>query len=125
MGDLSEYFSRKEFACNCGCGFDTVDTVTHYILVDLRKHFVEKYPERNVYITINSGCRCLGWNDHEGGSDYSLHVEGKAADTVVHNVPPAEVWGYLVVKYPGKFGLGLYRDFVHIDCRSGMPWRKI
>jgi hypothetical protein len=24
MGDLSAHFSRSEFACKCGCGFDDV-----------------------------------------------------------------------------------------------------
>ena len=49
---LSDNFSRTEFACKCGCGFDTVDSLTLEALESIRKHF-------NKPVTVTSGCRCL------------------------------------------------------------------
>lgn len=109
-GDISKNFYRSEHACNCGCGFDTVDVELNHILqVDLRDYYNKK-------VTIQ-GNRCPYWNDHEDGSDDSQHMEAKAADTVVEGVSPLAVYTYLDRKYPDKYGLGLYDDFVHIDPR--------
>ena len=35
---LSTHFNRKEFACRCGCGFDTVDSMTLEALESIRQH---------------------------------------------------------------------------------------
>jgi len=48
---LSKHFYRDEFACQCGCGFDTVDHELVKILEDVRKTF-------NAPVHISSGCRC-------------------------------------------------------------------
>jgi uncharacterized protein YcbK (DUF882 family) len=126
MCRISEHFKREEFACKCGCGFDVVDAVTHRILVEIRSHFVDKYPERKVFITINSGCRCLHHNEMVGGSEFSYHVDGMAADIVVNEVEPKEVYDYLCRAYSNEYGFILYRDkgFVHVDCRQDC-YRKI
>jgi len=39
MGDISPWFNRAEFACNCGCGFDTVDSDTLTVLEEVREYF--------------------------------------------------------------------------------------
>lgn len=114
MGDLSEHFSRKEFACNCGCGFDTVDAETLKVAEDVRRFL--KTP-----VTINSGCRCPAYNKKVGGAEKSQHVKARAADLGVAN--PEKVYEYLCTKYPGKYGFGLYPTFVHIDTRSDGPAR--
>lgn len=111
MGDVSEYFSRKEFACKCGCGFDAVDIELLSVLEDLRWHF-------SAPITITSGCRCAYYNEQVGGALNSKHVHAKAADIQVSGVDPKSVWGYLVGKYPFKYGIGLYNSWVHIDVRK-------
>lgn len=110
MGDLSKYFSRHEFACPDGCGFDTVDA-------ELLKLCEEVRSLNDAPITPNSGCRCMNHNMDIGGSKNSLHMAGKAADLPVRN--PRKVYDYLCKKYPDKYGFGLYEDFIHIDCRSG------
>ena len=110
MGDLSEHFSRSEFACKCGCGYNTVDAELIFVLEELRFHF--KKP-----VTINSACRCKTHNDKIGGSSNSQHLLGRAADIIVKNVAPKVVWEYLTTRYPKHFGIGKYETFTHIDTR--------
>jgi len=115
MGDLSKHFSRSEFACKCNCGFDTVDAQLLDVLVELRE---EVGP-----ITINSACRCPAHNVYVGGSAKSQHVMGRAADIVSANLPPGELYTLLVKKVEGRYGLGTYDSFTHIDTRSNGPAR--
>lgn len=112
MGDLSKNFSRHEFACRCGCGFDTVDTKTLEVLQDLRDYF-------NVSVTPTSGCRCDAYNRKVGGASKSKHKEGRATDFQMALVRPKEAADYLEKKYPGKYGIGRYSTFTHVDTRSG------
>lgn len=111
MGDLSKHFSRYEFACRCGCGFNTVDTELITILADLRIHF--KQP-----ITVNSGARCENYNMLIGGESSSQHLLGRAADITIKDTPPRVVQFYLLEKYTDRYGIGQYADFSHIDSRS-------
>ena len=112
MGDISTNFSRYEFACSCGCGFEAVDVELLEVLEDLRAHF-------NVAVTINSGCRCDNHNKSIGGAKNSMHTKGIAADVVVSGADAQTVYNYLDTKYPDKYGIGLYSnpDRVHIDVR--------
>ena len=116
MGDLTRNFSRSEFACKCGCGFDTVDFKLPFILQDVRDHFDKS-------VAITSGCRCLDHNEAVGGKSNSQHVKGRAADIVVADTPPEDVQMYLLYKYPDMFGIGEYNTFTHIDTRSNGPAR--
>lgn len=114
----SEHFKRVEFACKCGCGFDTVDAELIEVLEDLRKHF-------DAAVHIHSGCRCLAYNARVGGSKRSKHTEGRAADVTVSGITPEEVQDYLEKKYEWSYGIGRYSGFTHIDTRSGhlARWR--
>lgn len=116
MGDLTRDFSRSEFACKCGCGFDTVDAELILVLQDVRNHFESP-------ISINSGCRCEAYNKKVGGSQNSQHKLGRAADIAVKDYPPESVQHYLEGKYPGSYGIGRYNTFTHIDTRSNGPAR--
>ena len=117
MGDLSKHFSRDEFACNCGCGFDTVDAATLQVLEDVREHFDRA-------TVINSGCRCVAWNKKVGGASNSEHTKARAADIAVAGHTPDEVADYVETgPLKGKGGVGRYNTFTHIDTRSGAPAR--
>lgn len=116
MGDLSRNFSRHEFACNCGCGRDTIDYETVRVLEDLRQHY-------NQVITINSAYRCAAKNTAVGGSTHSQHLYGRAVDFTVAGVHPSDVQDYLKFLYRGKYGIGSYNTFTHVDTRSGTPAR--
>jgi uncharacterized protein YcbK (DUF882 family) len=106
---ISKYFTREEIACNCGCGFDDMAAETLAIADDVRE-FVGKP------ITPSSGCRCAIWNAKVGGAENSMHTKGMAMDLPVDN--PKQVYDYLTKKYAGRYGFGLYKTFVHVDCRE-------
>ena len=114
MGDLSTHFSRKEFACQCGCGFNTVDSLLLEALESIREHFDSP-------ITITSGCRCLTHNAAVGGVEDSQHTKGRASDIQVSGTSPTIVSKY--VRSLGILSVGSYDTFTHIDSRSGIPQR--
>jgi uncharacterized protein YcbK (DUF882 family) len=107
---LNQYFQRSEFACNCGCGFDTVDAELLVVITDVREHF-------NAPVTLN-GNRCPKHNKDEGGAKNSQHLYARAADIKVKGVHPNKVQEYLLAKYPDKYGIGRYNTFTHIDTRG-------
>lgn len=111
MGDLSAHFNRREFACKCGCGFDTVDAQLLEACEAVRQYF-------GASVTISSGCRCAARNKLVGGSPKSQHLLGRAADITVHGVPAADVAQYLERAFLGRFGIGRYPLFTHIDARN-------
>ncbi|EDJ5813826.1 serine/threonine protein kinase [Salmonella enterica] len=108
---ISKYFKRSEFSCRCGCGQDTVDAELLAILEDVREHFGKP-------VIINSANRCPTHNKRVGGASKSVHLTGKAADIVVKGVAPDIVHDYLTAKYSGKYGIGKYKTFTHVDSRS-------
>lgn len=112
MGDLSKDFNRYEFACACGCGFDTVDSELVRILQDIRDHF-------DSWIAITSGCRCPAYNLSCGGASQSQHKTARAADFKVGGVPPSVVQDY--VREHHGCSMGSYATFTHIDTRTDGP----
>ena len=112
MGDLSEHFSRYELQCRCGCGYYRHNQTLIDVLEDVREHFGRP-------VKINSGCRCYAHNATIGGVKNSQHIHGTAADIKVDGVEPLKVWGYLVKKYPDRYGIGQYDTFTHLDVRPG------
>ena len=61
---------------------------------------------------------CAEHNKSVGGAKNSKHLEGKAADIKVIGVPVGEVREYFLIKYPDRYGIGLYPSWVHIDVRE-------
>lgn len=112
---ISPHFHRTEFACNCGCGFDTVDVDTLEILEAIRTHFGKP-------VIINSGCRCPDYNAKVGGAPNSQHTLGRAADIRVQGVEPSDVYDWLAANFPTA-SLGRYATFTHVDTRSHGPAR--
>lgn len=134
MGDLTRNFSRHEFECECGCGFDTVDYGLITILQESVAYFEKKYNSK-VSVTITGGNRCKEHNEtvqKEVNNDYvpysskSTHIEAKAADhkhyryvgEIKTQIPPIEVYNYYDEKYPNSCGVGLYSNRVHVDSRN-------
>lgn len=113
---ISEHFSRDEFACQCLCGFDSVDVELLNVLEELRNHFGKP-------IRITSGNRCRTHNNEIGGAISSQHTKGLAADIQVRDTSSVEVYEYLDSKYPNKYGLGKYNFWTHIDVKPG-PARR-
>ena len=116
MSQLSYHFHRDEFACKCGCGFNTVDSELITVLETIRAQF--KKP-----VVITSGCRCFKHNTKSGGSDNSQHIYGRAADFKIEGVAPAEVARFVDELWPNQYGLGVYSSWTHIDTRTKGPAR--
>ena len=111
MGDLSAHFSKKEFACKCGCGFDTP--------VPELVEKLEKFREAcgNKPMTVGSGCRCAKRNAVVGGTSNSQHVKGTAAD--VYLVPGLNADQMAkIAEQVGFDGIGKYKWGVHVDVRG-------
>lgn len=105
-------FARREFACKCGCGFDAVDAELLGVLEQLRADL------GNRAVSITSACRCDNHNRFVGGARNSVHKQGKAADIKVTGITPSRVADYLEHAYPGRYGVGRYASFTHIDVRE-------
>lgn len=106
---LSENFVSTEFDCNCK--FESCKTTK----IDDR--LIEKLQEKRYSwgkpIAINSGYRCTKWNQVVGGAKHSQHLNGKAADIVVHGKTPKSVAN----DCEDFNGLGRYKSFTHVDVR--------
>lgn len=114
---LSEHFYRSEFACTCGCGFDTVDVTLLYVMNYVRSYYNKK-------VTIDSGCRCWHRNKVVGGKSHSYHLIGRAADFHVEGILPDSVYRCIDEAFPDRFGLIVYDTFVHLDTRTGNKYRS-
>lgn len=111
-----KYFKREELECKCGCGFDTIDYELATALDDVREHFGKP-------TIVTSGCRCEIHNASVGGADNSTHKFGQGADIKVKGVKASAVYKYLAKKYKGKYGVGRYSSWTHVDVKSG-PGRR-
>ena len=108
---LSKDFRVREFRCKNGADVIFVDTALVELLQKIRDHFGSP-------ITINSAYRTPEYNKKVGGSTYSQHQYGKAADIVVKGVKPADVAAYAEQLMPSYGGVGRYATFVHVDVRD-------
>ena len=116
MGDLSPNFSRSEFACRCGCGFDGI-----------RMELVEKLQrvrDQAGPLIVRSGCRCPDRNRSEGGKTDSAHLTGWAADLAC----PDNAARYRLAEIflrEGIHRLGFGAHFIHADVHPDKPGRRI
>jgi uncharacterized protein YcbK (DUF882 family) len=106
----SPHFDRSEFACGCGCGFDTVDAELLNCLEYIREHFDRP-------VIINSAARCPDHNLACGSNSGSQHLLGRAADIRVDGIEPTLVHELCEQMEVG--GLGEYDTFTHLDTRVG------
>ena len=112
MGDITDHFSRKEFACNCGCGFAAIDIQIVQALEILRNKICKP-------IVILSGCRCPAHNAAVNGSPKSQHLCGRAADIAVKGMrKDAIAKAAEAVKIFEAGGIGKYSWGVHLDIRD-------
>jgi len=116
---ISKYFNDYEFNCHCGkCDLVAPPRELLEVLDDVREHFGRP-------TTIMSGYRCPAHNAAVGGASRSKHMLGIASDIIVSGISPYAVWKYLTNKYRGKYGIGKYGYFTHVDVRDkkdGARW---
>lgn len=122
MGDLTANFSRKEFACKCGCGFDSVNPALVAGLQALRDLVGRP-------ITVTSGCRCPKHNASPkvGGAKNSQHLLGNAADIVISGMTPRQMAAQ--AEQVAQFQTGAIitytrNGFIHVDVR-GKRYREV
>ena len=112
---LSEHFDSVAFNCPCndpGCNHTLVDSD---LVEDLEKLYALVGE-----IWVSSGFRCQRHNRLVGGKPGSLHLVGKAADIQSPAVKPATVSEIAEAHIP-RFksgGIGLAKNFVHLDVRG-------
>jgi uncharacterized protein YcbK (DUF882 family) len=107
---LSANFKVKEFACTDGSDPIFIDTDLVNVLQKIRNHFGKA-------VTVTSAYRTPGKNKAVGGTTYSQHLYGMAADIKVLGVTPKKVAAYAEELLPGTGGIGIYKTFCHIDVR--------
>lgn len=108
---LSANFRVREFACSDGSDPVFIDTELVKILQKIRNHFGKA-------VTITSAYRTPGKNKAVGGTTYSQHLYGTAADIKVNGVTPKKVAAYVEKLMPKSGGIGIYKTFVHVDVRA-------
>lgn len=108
---LSANFKVKEFACTDGSDPIFIDTELVKVLQKIRNHFGKS-------VTITSAYRTPPKNKAVGGTNYSQHLYGKAADIKVKGIAPKSVSAYAEKLLPNSGGIGTYKTFTHIDVRS-------
>jgi len=110
---LTKSFKAEEFYCKCGkCGIQRVDMVLVEKLQNLRDRLGSK-------VIINSGFRCHEHNRNVGGVLSSQHLNGCAADIWCKNLKKA----LKIAESLGFRGIGVYKDFLHLDNREGVVAR--
>lgn len=108
---LSKNFKVKEFACTDGTDPIFIATELVEVLQKIRAHFGKT-------VTITSAYRTPSKNKACGGTTYSQHQYGTAADIKVKGVTPKAVAAYAEKLLPKSGGIGIYKTFTHIDVRA-------
>ena len=124
---ITKNFNIAEFKCRCGeCVMPQIVRVNLFTLV--KQYLQPLRDEFDSPIRINSGYRCLEHNTAVGSTRHSQHILGTAADITIVGYTPKEVYDKVLELWTRVPGLGLYRNFIHIDnrnldYRSGKPAR--
>ena len=121
MGNLSEHYNNKDFACTCPeCrGEYKVHLGLVGALELIGGHFRKK-------VRIVSGFWCESFFEKQKKPRVSFHCKGKAAHIMIEGVPPQELFKFAET-IPELRGVGFYPNelWIHIDTRPGDPVRFI
>lgn len=116
---LSKNFAVKEFIAKSSPLRELYENETYTIvkiddkLVSILQKIRDHYGKP---IIITSGYRPLEYNKSVNGATASLHTEGRAADIRINGITPKSLSKYC--QTIGVKGIGIYKDFVHIDTRE-------
>ena len=117
-------FTREEFACKCGCGYENPD----YLLVSSLQRLRDEVQRP---VRINSGCRCKSHNIAVGGrpdtpglpGTGSMNLQCKAADIRIDGMTSQQIIDILRRLYlDGEIYVGYVYAIngrsVHVDVRA-------
>lgn len=116
---MTKNFKIEEFNCKCGCEMpsDVLDNIIK--LASQLQYLRDKIGKP---IKINSAYRCESHNKAIGGSSNSQHKIGKAADIVVKDMKPYDVFFMIEDLIDAgellQGGVGNYSSFTHYDIRK-------
>lgn len=108
---LSKNFRVREFRCQDGSDVVFIESDLVDILQKIRDHFGKA-------VTIISAFRTASHNKKVGGTKYSQHLYGKAADIKISGVTPSVVADFVETLMPSTGGIGRYATFTHVDVRK-------
>lgn len=108
---VSANFRVREFACTDGSDPIFISTELVNVLQKIRTHFGKA-------VTISSAYRTPLKNKACGGTEFSQHLYGMAADIKVKGVSPQKVGAYAEKLLKNTGGIGIYSTFTHIDVRA-------
>ena len=115
MGNLSEHFNHKDFACRCPeCkGEYKVHLGLVGALEQIGGHFRKK-------VRVDSGFWCDAFHEKQNKPKRSFHTKGKAAHIYIDGITPQELFKYAET-VPELRGLVFYpkQNYIHIDTRAG------
>lgn len=107
---LSNNFKVSEFACKDGSDVIFIAPELVNVLQKIRDHFGKP-------VNINSAYRTPTYNAKVNGATHSQHLYGTAADIRINGVAPKDVATYAESLLSGTGGIGIYKNFVHVDVR--------
>ena len=105
---ISKNFKLKEFQCKDGSQLVKIDSELLHKLQKLRDSIGKP-------IIINSGYRTPEYNKKVGGAKNSHHMKGQAVDIRISGLKPEEI--AKIAEKVGFTGIGIYRNFTHLDIR--------
>lgn len=107
---LAPNFKVKEFACKDNADVVFIAPELVDVLQKIRDHFGKP-------VNINSGYRTNFHNNRVGGAKQSQHLYGTAADIYISGVSPEDIAAFSETLLSGTGGIGIYKNFVHVDVR--------
>lgn len=110
---MARYFTKDEFDCKCGCGFNNVSD-------DLVAKLDQARHEYGAPMVVTSGCRCKAHNAKVGGVGDSTHVLGEAADIATTNETRLPILRALIKRFDRVF-VDYNRNFIHVDVSTTKP----
>lgn len=108
---VGQHFKVREFACRDGSQVVFIDDYLISILDILRN-------QTGKPVHINSGYRTPARNKAVGGSKYSYHMRGMAADIKIDGMTSKEIADKLNKIIPDECGIIVYSTWVHVDTRT-------
>lgn len=106
-----KHFKMSEFRCRC-CGEALMDLEFIKRLDLLRSKFCKP-------LVVTSGFRCPQHNKRSGGSEFSQHLLGLAADLSWSEYGGNERLRLLKLAIDLGFkGIGFHEKFIHLDLRK-------